>query len=190
MRASIAMISILAAALSAGLLFSAAPAQIASPEAIDNAAGPTTNAPSAAQRHQRSVEILPNVAFGDNISTAFSRNLKHLLTGGSKGTVQLWDAETGRLVRIFKEESAATRAFEMAVAMSPDGNRILAADRYGLLHVWDTLSGEILRKIDILDFVDATAWIVTATFLPDGNFITGGADRVIVWSASTGRPIH
>jgi WD40 repeat protein len=184
------MIVISATLLSLSPLFLPASAQSPTPQRNSNSSEPDTNLSSTAHFNEHSIEILPNVSFGSNISLAFSANLKHLLTGGSKGTAQLWDVESGRLVRIFKEKETATRVLVTAVAISPDGNRILAADRYGFLHVWDTLSAELLRHIDIMSFMSEARFIVTAAFLADGNFVTGGAGKVIIWSIVTGKPIY
>jgi WD40 repeat protein len=64
---------------------------------------------------------------------AFHPNSERLFTGGSDRLVTVSEPVTGRQVLVFRE--LARRC--SCLALSADGNRLAAASRNGIVHVWD-----------------------------------------------------
>ena len=71
----------------------------------------------------------------------------------------------------------------LAVAFSPDGTRIAAGDRDGVIHIIDPENGAVLRKLkQHVEFVYALA------FDPDsGHLVSGGKDKSLrEWDIESG----
>ncbi len=120
-------------------------------------------------------------------AVAFSPDGEYLLTGSSRGTVRLWNAQTGEEVRKFTDEMYSIDT----LAFSPSGGQFLAAGlrrdgepatRNQVL-LLDTETGEVLRT-----FKGHARGILTATFSPDGKrVLTSSRDQTArVWDAETG----
>ncbi len=124
---------------------------------------------------------------GASAAVALSHNAKWILTGGDaaaktsgKGAdddgertwpAQLWDAETGNLIRTF----AAHRAEVTAVAFSSDDRLIFTGDSNGRGHLWDPQgsdNGGTLQKIHVRG-------ITAAAFLPAGGLLTASGDNSV-----------
>jgi len=63
---------------------------------------------------------------------AWSPDGTRIASGGDDGTVQMWDASTGK--RLLTYRSGA-----ICVAWSPDGTRIVSGGIDGTLKVWQTV---------------------------------------------------
>jgi WD40 repeat protein len=102
-----------------------------------------------------------------------------IASGGEDGSVRLWDAGTGALVR---ELAAGDREAVWTVAFSPDGRRIASGGRGNTARVWDATSG---TEVFSLEHEDSVRW---ATFSRDGTRIATASNEglVRVWDASTG----
>jgi WD40 repeat protein len=72
-------------------------------------------------------------------SVALSRHGRYALSGGADGTVRLWDAQTGQLVRPFDGTGGVIRS----VAFSTDGKHALAAGD-GRMWEWEVDSGNLV----------------------------------------------
>src|SRR5262249_33011478 len=109
-------------------------------------------------------------------------------SGGLDGTVRLWEAATGRLLK--KLEGAEQRIY--CLAYSPDGTRIFAGG-FLLVEVWDTATGKVLRRLrarpdpDVPERIPPLSDLVVA---PDGRVVAVMADGLCLWEAATGRKIH
>jgi len=106
---------------------------------------------------------------------AFSSDGTRLATGGSSGSVRVWDAASGRQLLGVRHGKWVT-----SVAFSPDGTR-LATGCSGLsVRVWDAASGQQLLDIRHDKTVEAVA------FSPDGTRLaTGSHDRSVrIWSVA------
>jgi WD40 repeat protein len=126
-------------------------------------------------------------------SVAISSDGQRIASGSSDGTAKTWDAQTGRLIRTFdayagqpaatsKEEMAGRRVY--AVALSPDGQRILSGGSSSL-HIWEIATGKLLRAHTELGVA------LTAAYAPDGkHLITGGFSRAKLWEAATGQVVR
>lgn len=81
-------------------------------------------------------------AFDPSARYALSADGRWLLSAGT--SLQLWNTETGQVVRRFDNESF----FIDAIAVTPDGGRILSDGReLGAVVTWDLSSGQLLRTL-------------------------------------------
>ena len=60
---------------------------------------------------------------------------------GDDDTVRLWDAATGRMIRVLKGHTDSVSA----VAFAPDGRTLASAGLDDTVRLWDTGNGKILR---------------------------------------------
>ena len=90
-------------------------------------------------------------------------------TSGDDGMVKLWNRDSYQLVKEWRANNAVR-----SVAFSPDGARIVAGDREGIIHVFDIDSGEeLLSK-------NQSGSVFGVDYSPDGKFIaTVGTDKIV-----------
>ena len=62
-------------------------------------------------------------------------------TSGDDGHVKLWDSESFEIVRQWRAGNAVRK-----IAFSPDGTRIVAGDRDGIIHVYDIEGDEVATQ--------------------------------------------
>lgn len=67
----------------------------------------------------------------------------HILTGGAEGTVRLWEAASGRCVRVFFCRKSPLRA----IFTTPNRNRMITVSPFGGKKVWDLDSGDCLADL-------------------------------------------
>ena len=96
------------------------------------------------------------------------------------GTIKVWDAESGRLLRTLEGHTDRVKA----VAVTPDGRRIVSGSHDKTIKVWDAESGRLLRTLE-----GHTAWVKAVAVTPDGRRIVSGSDdnTIKVWDAESGR---
>ena len=110
----------------------------------------------------------------------FTRDDKSLVSA-SCDAVCLWDRATGKLLREFSGHGEYIKA----IALSPDGKLLAAAEFSGMIHIWEVATGKQLHPGEgHQDGVNVLA------YSPDGKtLVSGGSDGLFFWDiAGLGLP--
>ncbi len=93
-------------------------------------------------------------------------------------TLRIWDVRTGRLLH-----SIGPHAQVNAVAFSLDGRQVLSGSDDNQLILWDSTSGQVVRRFD-----GHSGSITAATFSADGTRVlsASGDGTVRIWNPGTG----
>jgi WD40 repeat protein len=111
------------------------------------------------------------------VRVAFSPDGGRVLSGSKNGSVKLWDAATGRLLRTFQADLDVT-----SVTFSPDGARVLSGSESGSVKLWDAATGTLLGT-----FQGHSSYVYSVAFSPDGARILSGSGYMIkLWDVATG----
>lgn len=121
-------------------------------------------------------------------AVAWSPNGKRVASTSYDGSVQVWDATTGRHVLRYLGHTNAKGGDPVvwSVAWSPDGTQIVSAGNDYTAQVWDATTGKtVLTYNGHSGIVHAVAWS------PDGKQIASASydTTVQVWNAATGKGI-
>lgn len=127
------------------------------------------------------IEIVPQIPHSGAIkSFALSTDGTRVLSGSEDGTMKLWDAATGALLRTFGDRNSIG-----SVAFSPDGARVLSGA--GDAKLWDAATGALLRTFEGDEYP-----VTSVAFSPDGTrILSDSLDGTLkLWDAATGAPIR
>ena len=73
----------------------------------------------------------------------FSSDEKFFITGGSDGTIKVWDFETKKLVRIFIHSGMVRKIFLTS------GDKYLISCAFSkVIYIWDFHTGKIVRELN------------------------------------------
>jgi WD40 repeat protein len=117
---------------------------------------------------------------------AYSRDSRHLVSGGDNCMVCIWDAETGAELRCLRGH----RDYVNSVSFSSDSNRIVSASGgYGTenaILIWNAKTGGKLRRLS-----GHKSFVKSVTFSPDGSCIlSASVDKTIrVWEVDSGKKV-
>ncbi len=118
------------------------------------------------------------------ITAAVSPDGARIATGGTDGTVRVWEAANGHclhVLRCFPEHAARDLVFK--VAFSPNGSRLLAAT-FRSVKLWDTATGVELKALTV------GANNLFLAFSPDGTRVaTANQQGALVRDIVTGRKL-
>ncbi len=114
------------------------------------------------------------------LSVAFSPDGKYVLTGSNDHTARLWDAATGKKVRVFKGHSDGVSS----VAFSPDGKFVLTGSWDKTVRLWDFATGKETRR-----FKGHALVFSSVAFSPDGRLVVAASleGALVIWDAATGK---
>jgi WD40 repeat protein len=103
-----------------------------------------------------------------------SQDGRFVISGGEVNTLQLWDANTGKLLRIFHGHSSKISS----VCFSNDGNFVLSASSDRTIKIWNVNTGVCLRSLK-----GHTSWVWSVCLSHHENFlVSSGDDKTIrVW---------
>jgi WD40 repeat protein len=123
---------------------------------------------------------------------AFGWGGRLLATGHWDGNVQLWDTGTGQYRLTLKHERVNKHNERIvAVALSPDGDRLVTANPDGA-RLWDLAKSRQVGTFGDRASGTHTSLIKAITFAPDGRlFATGDyGENVRLWDSNTGKHLH
>ena len=125
------------------------------------------------------VEIVSQIPHSMEVNTvAFSPEGSRVVSGSGDGTLKLWEAQSGRLIRTLEVHAAVA-----AVAFSLDGVRVLSGNWDNTVKLWDAATGELVRS-----FVGHSAYVHSVAFSPDGrHVVSGSSDKTLkLWESPAG----
>ena len=111
---------------------------------------------------------------------AFSPDVKRVLSGDRDNTVQLWNVETGRCLRVLEGHTAAV----WSVAWRADQRRALSGADDNTVRLWDVETGRCLRA-----FEGHTSYVHSVVWGADHRrALSGSHDQTVrLWDVETGR---
>jgi WD40 repeat protein/class 3 adenylate cyclase len=149
---------------------------------------PTAQAEAAVRRalvnsHLR--RVLPVGPPGD-VFVDVSPDGELIATGGSDGTVALWDRASGKRLAVLgrprgKKVRTEGPAAGPSVSFSPDGKRLFSGQDAGPGRIWSVPDGRLVTRLDRAGFFGR--WTL------DGRSVltvTEGEGRALLWNAATG----
>ncbi len=114
---------------------------------------------------------------------AFSPDGARLVSGRLDGTLQVWDAHDGQVVRSLRGHAAGSEV--RSVAFSPDGWHLASTGNDGTVKVWDLHRGQ-----DVLSF-PVGGGVTAVAFSPDGRRVLGRSTngKTLAWDLPSGEPL-
>ncbi len=124
---------------------------------------------------------------------AFSPDSATLLTGLEDNSVSTWNVADGKQIKSFtgeKKKLSGPDPIEEwipTVAFSEDGSMVAAGSNYGIVNVWKTADGSVVKS-----FKNHTAYVARVFFAPDGESVYSASwDGTVRRSAlADGKLIH
>jgi hypothetical protein len=132
----------------------------------------------------RTHQLVFTLPHGDTVYDAvYSADGTRIITACGDGTVRIWDAAAGTLLRkLVRDPHDDRHARYSGVAMSPDGKLVAASELMGALaHVWDAHTGAALAELR-----NNASEAPSLAFSADGHWLaTSGGDDVHVFDTTT-----
>ncbi|MDE0638210.1 MAG: hypothetical protein OXI43_20410 [Candidatus Poribacteria bacterium] len=128
------------------------------------------------------------------VSAAYSPDGKLITTGGTDGTVQLWNTHTGKTIKTFKWNEE----YIGYIKYSPDGRTIAIRGAENTIELWNARTGKHLKSLsghekpNTLYEGHPDVTIASYAFSPDSKtIVSGGGDKTVrLWNARTGGNIR
>ena len=115
-------------------------------------------------------------------SFAFSRNDRRIAGADFCGYADVWDAQTGRLLRQVNEGGEVS-----AADLNPDGSRLLVSSWDSRATIWSVATGR-----QLVNLIGDTRGLEGAAFSPDGSLVaTSSLDHTVrIWDSHTGQVLR
>jgi len=116
-------------------------------------------------------------------SVAFSPDSRFALTGGETGTLNLWEAASGRHIRTFLTKDMGPLGTARELAFSSDGRYVLCGTLDAKVRLWEVNTGKLVQVME-----GKTEWLNVVALSPDGTrAFAGGPDMTVkMWDCATG----
>ena len=95
----------------------------------------------------------------------FSPDGRHLATACKDGAIRLWDASTGRFIRLIGRDDTPV----FGLAYHPYGTRVASSGQDGLVKVWDVATGTLVRSLR-----GHAGTVYCVAYSPDGRRLASG----------------
>ncbi len=129
---------------------------------------------------------------GEVYSVAYSPDGLTIASGSGDGTIRIWNAQTGALLRTLTGHTdrfpiaflIKTHTSIYSVAYSPYGRTIARGNGDGTIRIWNAQTETLLRTL-----TGHTDRVCSVAYSPDGRTIASGSeDRTVrIWNAETGK---
>ena len=123
---------------------------------------------------------------------AFSPDSKKVVTGGLDITARIWDAETGKELKVLVGHERTGGGLVVRATFSPDGKKVITGSFDGTARIWDaeadsTNFGQELLKLE----VPPTHTVLSVAFSSDGKkVVTAGSEGTArIWNAESGEEL-
>jgi hypothetical protein len=132
-----------------------------------------------------SLRTIKPAGYGYTESAVFSPDGQHVLTGIWGGNLEIWDATTGKIWRMFVGHKGTVRK----VAYSPDGSKIISSGDDGTVRIWAVSSKKELHRLE--GHSKGSRKGADIAFSPDGKLVaSAGVDcSVIFWDVESGKEL-
>ena len=135
-----------------------------------------------AQTGQKLLDYSGHPVGGGLADPAFSPDSRYVLTTDQNGgTAQLWEAQTGKLIRQFDVPSNP-----YASAYAPDGKTVFTGGIDGVIRQWDIQTGQQVQQI-----VAHTTPVGNLAISADGRLLLSAGDVTArLWDVATGQDLR
>lgn len=112
-------------------------------------------------------------------AVVFSPDNKWIASGSLDNSIKIWEAETGRELRVFSGHDGAVKT----LAWSADGKWLVSGGNDKTVKLWNVEAGRVERS-----FTGYNQPVETVVFRQDGRMIAsaGGDQTIKIWDAATG----
>lgn len=98
-----------------------------------------------------------------------------------------WDTHSGKLLKKFNGHNGGISS----ISLSPDGRYLVSAETHGVIIIYETAGGKIIKEMDIHKMSKNWPMISAVKFLPDGKrFLIGASDGSVFLTNFKGEVIR